>query len=262
MPKILSFANQKGGVGKSSLSLQVAYFLALKKNKKVLVVDLDPQGNTSSRIAGFGSIYGQSDYQDSTVSASLFEDRDIEIKVFKCPTKNIDLIHTPKDCPLLSDIEREDIDVVVRPSRHIATIKENYDYILIDCPPSLGRKLIAALSMSTDVVLPVKLSGFAIDGIEGLMKTIAMIQKNYNPRLKIAGVLVNDMDKSKAHEAEYERLKSEIPAKFLFQNKIMHRPPLDKATGDGIPIWKSTYGHVAAKEVLKVMEEILEKVGE
>lgn len=261
MPKIVSFSNQKGGVGKSATSIQFAYYLALKLNKKVLVIDFDPQGNTSSRIGGFGSVFGQSEYNGATRSAELFSGEDIDITVFKCPVGGIDLIHTPKDCPDLSDIEKESLDIAVRPRNHISKIKDNYDYIIIDCPPSLGRKLFAALSLSTHVVAPVKLSGFAIDGIGGLMKTISMIQKNYNPSLKIAGVLVNDMDKSKAHEAEYQRLKNEIPEQFLFANKIMHRPPLDKATGDGTPIWLSKYGHVASKEVLAVMNEIVEKVG-
>jgi chromosome partitioning protein len=136
----------------------------------------------------------------------------------------------------------------------------HYDYVLIDCPPSLGRKLIAALILSTHVVCPVKLSGFAVDGVEGLLNTIMSVREAYNPELNILGIIINDMDRSVNHDNALKALEESIPD-FLFENKIMHRPPLDTATTDGIPIWEIRYGHVAAKEVEAVLEEILQKVG-
>jgi chromosome partitioning protein len=114
--------------------------------------------------------------------------------------------------------------------------------------------------MSTHVACPVKLSGFAVDGVEGLLNTIIGVREAYNSELNILGIIINDMDGSVNHAKSLHKLEKEIPD-FLFKNKIMHRPPLDTATTDGIPVWDLRYGHVAAREVEAVLEEILEKVG-
>ncbi|OUV22192.1 MAG: cobalamin biosynthesis protein CobQ [Gammaproteobacteria bacterium TMED95] len=259
MTKVFSFANQKGGVGKSSLSIQAAFYLASKKKKKVLVVDMDAQGNTSSRLAPRvvdekGSfeptLYG-------TKTADLFKENLNGLEIMECP-HGIDLIHTPQNDPELFEMEAADLDKALNPKRHLASIFENYDYVIIDCPPSLGRNLVAALVMTTHVVCPVKLSGFAIDGVEGLLSTIIGIRENQNNELNIVGIIINDMDRSVNHERSLKVLQDAIP-EMMFKNKIMHRPPLDTAITDGKPIWELPYGHVAAREVETVMRELLER---
>ncbi|EDI3721546.1 ParA family protein [Salmonella enterica subsp. enterica serovar Typhimurium] len=261
MAKVISFANQKGGVGKSTLCIQQAFYLALQKKKKVLVLDMDGQGNTSSRLAPRRELE-DGDYEPiltGTKTAELFAYELDGIEVMHCPC-GADLIHTPKNDPDLFEMEAVPLDQAMNPARHLAELFENYDYVLIDCPPSLGRKLVAALVMSTHVACPVKLSGFAVDGVEGLLNTIIGVREAYNQNLESLGIVINDMDRSVNHDKALKSLENTVPD-LLFENKIMHRPPLDTATTDGIPVWELRYGHVAAKEVEAVLEELLEKVG-
>lgn len=263
MTKIISIANQKGGVGKSTLCIQLAFYLSMKKNKKVLVIDMDAQGNTTSRLAPREpSKAGNREFEtklSGTTAAELFADTLDNIELLKCPS-GIDLIHSPKNDPLSSDVEALPLDKAMNPRRHLSKLMPNYDYVIIDCPPSLGRKLVGSLAMSTHVACPIKLSGFAVDGVEGLLSTIIGIRESCNERLSIIGVVVNDMDRSVNHDRSLKELEKEIPS-FLFDNKIMHRPPLDTATTEGVPIWELRYGHVASREVIAVLDELLEKVG-
>lgn len=194
-----------------------------------------------------------------TKTAELFAYELDSIDVIHCPC-GADLIHTPKNDPDLFEMEAVPLDQAMNPARHLAELFENYDYVLIDCPPSLGRKLVAALVMSTHVVCPVKLSGFAVDGVEGLLNTIIGVREAYNQNLEILGIVVNDMDRSVSHDKALKSLEKAIP-ELMFENKIMHRTPLDTATTDGIPVWELRWGHVAAKEVEAVLEEIVKKVG-
>ncbi|WP_430381799.1 ParA family protein, partial [Vibrio parahaemolyticus] len=95
----------------------------------------------------------------------------------------------------------------MNPARHLKELIKDYDYVLIDCPPSLGRKLVAALMIATHVVCPVKLSGFAVDGVEGLLTTIIGVQQQHNQNLEILGIVINDMDRSVNHNKSFTELK-------------------------------------------------------
>lgn len=254
--RVISFANQKGGVGKSTLCLQTAFYLAEMLKKKVLVLDMDPQGNTSSRLAPKAED-GSSLFGDSTRAVELYE-AGKPVKPLKCLC-GADLIHTIKNDPELSDKEAAQLTEVLIPRDNLASIRNQYDYILIDCPPSLGRNLVAALVMSTHVVCPVQLSGFAVDGVEGLLKTIISVRDTFNPDLQIAGLLINSMYRSVSHDKALAELQNTL-GDMVFKNKVMQRPPLDTATGFGVPIWTLTYGHVAAKEVATVLDELIERV--
>lgn len=258
--KIISFANQKGGVGKSTLCLQMAFYLA-EANKRVLVVDMDTQGNTSSRLVPKIQLEdGTTEYQyTGTPVSALFSNDKVEINPISCPS-GVDLIHTPSNDPDLAEIEQSDLSVVSNPARNLADIIKHYDYVLIDCPPALGRKLAAALVASTHVICPVKVSGFAVDGVEHILSSIIGIRDTENPNLKLAGIVINDMDRSVNHERALQELRASIPD-MLLKNRIMHRPPLDAATTEGIPVWNLPYGHVAAKEVREVLSEIVKRVG-
>lgn len=255
MTKIISFASQKGGVGKSTLCIQQAFYLSLRKKKRVLVLDMDGQGNTSSRLAGQRG----PDEGTHTRTAELFADTCRAIEVLPCPC-GADLIYTPTNDPELFDVEAAPLERAMNPARHLAGLLPDYDYVLIDCPPSLGRKLLAALVMSTHVVCPVKLSGFAVDGVEGLLSTIIGVREAYNSSLEILGLVINDMDRSVSHDRALAALEEAVP-ELLFRNRIMHRPPLDTATSEGVPIWELRHGHVARREVEAVLDEMLERVG-
>lgn len=250
MTKLISYANQKGGVGKTTLCMQSTFELA-KRGFNVLVIDFDPQGNSSSRLAGDQPLSGNK-------SADLFASHLETVSVMSCNDR-IDLIHTPKNDTDLALVESHPLAISHHPKRHLTSLIDRYDYVLIDCPPALGNKLVAALILSTHVVCPVKLSGFAVDGIEGLLRTIIGVRDSHNPQLQIAGIIINDMDNSVAQRKAQAALQQAVPH-LLFEHRIMHRSPLDAATSLGVPISKLNYGHVAAKEVRCVVDELLERV--
>lgn len=255
MTRIISFANQKGGVGKSTLCIQMAFYL-LERGHRVLVIDMDGQGNTSSRLArregeDEAKYYG-------TKTSELFAPKLKNIKVMHCPY-GMDLIHTPKNDPDLFEMEAIPLDQVINPRRNVFPLFPNYDYVLLDCPPSLGRKLVAALAMSTHVACPVQLSGFAVDGVEGLLNTIISVKNTLNPSIEILGIIINNMNsRSMTHLKALKQLQAEIPD-LIFKHGIASRAPLDNATNLGIPVWKIRSGAAseAAREVKAVLNEIL-----
>lgn len=258
MTKIISFASQKGGVGKTTLCLQMAYFL-VKKKKKVLVIDLDPQGNCSTRLIDKTATDESVEYHfTGTKSSELFEDDLQTLNPVKCP-EGMDLIWNLENDAELAELETISLEKSLNVRNNIKKIQRNYDYILIDCPPALGRKLFAALAFSTHVICPVKLSGFALSGLTGLLETIISIQQKVNDDLQIAGIVVNNMDKTVRNAKELDKLKS-FAGEYLLKNIIMQRGPIDHASSDGLPIWKTPHGFVASKEITKVMNEILKKI--
>ena len=259
MAKVLAIANQKGGVGKTTLCIQFALYLALLLNKKVLVIDADGQGNTSSRLGPRKTDENGDEvvYFTGTKTADLYKNHLEKVEVTRCPS-GVDLIHVPEGDVSLYDMEAVPLSFTKNPKRHLQELMKSYDYVLVDCPPSLGRNLITALSFSTHVVSPIKLSCFAVDGVGRLMHTILGVQRESNPNLKVIGLVVNDLDRSVNQARSLERLESEI-GELLFRNKIRHRAPLDAANSHGIPVWDLSYGHVASKEVIAVLDEIIEK---
>ncbi|GHB15400.1 ParA family protein [Modicisalibacter luteus] len=261
MTKIISFANQKGGVGKSTICLQSAFYL-VEAGHRVLVIDLDPQGNTSSRLAQDES--GNEIEFSGTTTADLFRYGLGEIPVMSCP-RGMDLIWTTKNDPVLSEIESLDLECALLPSENLkaSRLLDCYDYVLIDCPPSLGRKLIAALVLSTHVLCPVQVSGFAVDGVEGLLNTIISVQSELNPQLENTGIVINNLNRNfQTHMEARQQLIDAVPD-LIYATEIGVRGKLDEATNKGIPVWciKTSSGRAAAKDVRAVIEELIEKVG-
>lgn len=257
--RVLSFANQKGGVGKTTLCLQTAFYLA-ESGHRVLVIDMDGQGNTSSRLVETEVNESGDETQSfyGTRASQLFESEPGEIKPM-VGKHGIHLIYTPINDPVLFDKEGMPLEVALLPAKNCEQLFKQYDYVLVDCSPSLGRRLVAALVMSTHVICPVKLSGFAVDGVEGLLQTIIAIKQAHNSNLQPLGLIVNDMDRSVSHTNALEKLER-IAGPFLLESKIMHRPPLDTASTQGVPVWSLNYGHVASGETRRAIEEILEKM--
>lgn len=261
MTKVISFANQKGGVGKTTLCLQTAFFLSEQK-KKVLVVDLDPQGNSSTRLV-------DKEYEDKdqyipnykfsgTRTLDLFNPELSSLEPLVCPS-NISLIWAYDSDAELSDIEMLGINVATVFSDNLKKLKGQYDYILIDCPPALGNKLVSALASSTHVISPVKLSGFAISGLEALITTIMQVRNTINPELKIAAIVANQMDRSPRNQREFDKLKGFV-GEMLVDTKIYQRSPIDHSSTDGLPVWKTRHGFTAGIEVKKAIREILENI--
>ncbi len=193
MGKIISMVNQKGGVGKTTTSINLASSLGLLE-KKVLLVDLDPQGNTTT---GIGIEKGD---LSSSIYDALIENVSPEEAIKKTRFKNLDVI--PANINLAGiDIEFLDkskdnpnFSKGSQLKRVLFKIRDNYDFILIDCPPSLGILTTNALTASDSVLIPVQCEYFALEGIMQLLNTITLARKKLNPKLEIEGVVLTMLD--------------------------------------------------------------------
>ncbi len=187
MGKIITVANQKGGVGKTTTSVNLGSCLAYI-GKKVLLVDIDPQGNATS---GVGIEKADVDY---CVYDVLVDDLEVKQVIKATNVENLQVIPATiqlagAEIELVSTISRE-----VRLKRALEEVKDNYDYILIDCPPSLGLLTINALTASDAVLIPVQCEYYALEGLSQLLNTVRLVQKHLNHELAIEGVLLTMLD--------------------------------------------------------------------
>jgi len=187
MGKIIAICNQKGGVGKTTTSINLAAFLAMA-GKKVMLIDLDPQANATSGIG-----INKHDIQKSTYHILLEEAKFVDIlqktainNLILAPS-NLDL--TGAEVELVGALGRE-----YRLKRAVQSEKENYDFMIIDCPPSLGLLTINGLCAADSVIIPVQCEYYALEGLTQLHNTIILVKENLNPSLTIEGVLLTMAD--------------------------------------------------------------------
>ena len=188
MAKTIAIANQKGGVGKTTTSINLAAGLAYL-NKKVLLIDFDSQGNATQ---GIGHRVG---LNDLTVYDTLLNDVSVEKCIKSLKTPPLDIL--PSNMNLAgADLQLADIEDHREQylNNAIKTIKDKYDYIIIDCPPSLGLLNTNALTAADSVLIPVQCEYYALEGITQLLQTIRLVQRAFNPNLKIEGVLLTMYD--------------------------------------------------------------------
>lgn len=187
MAYIISVVNQKGGVGKTTTTINLAAYLG-QRGKKVLIVDLDPQGNATS---GYG--YDKSALE-STVYDLLVNDADIKDVIQTTKRKNIDM------CPTNIDLAGAEVELVSAMSREtilkraLEEVSRSYNYILIDCPPSLGLLTLNALAASTGVLVPIQGEYYALEGLTQLVDTINLVKRHLNPQIGIFGVVITMFD--------------------------------------------------------------------
>lgn len=193
MGKVISLVNQKGGVGKTTTSINLSASLAVL-NKKVLLIDLDPQGNTTTGVGINKADIERSIYDVLTEKCRIDEAiiKTKYSKLFVLPATinlaglDIELIEKGQNDPGFSK--------GTQLKKHIDMIKDSFDYIIIDCPPSLGLITTNALTASNSVIIPVQCEFFALEGIMQLLNTIMLAQKSLNPNLEIEGVLLTMLD--------------------------------------------------------------------
>ena len=187
MGRIIAIANQKGGVGKTTTSVNLSACLAYL-GKKVLLVDIDPQGNASSGVGVNKGDVNQCIYD------VLIDDVNVVETIQETKVENLHIVPATislagAEIELVSTISRE-----VRLKRALLEVKEKYDYILIDCPPSLGLLTINSLTASDAIIIPVQCEFYALEGLSQLLSTIRLVQKHLNKNLEIDGVLLTMFD--------------------------------------------------------------------
>lgn len=187
MVKVIAIANQKGGVGKTTTAVNLAACLALK-GRKVLMLDADPQGNATSGL-GFDKRDIKKCIYDTLINDVMMKD-----VLLHSDYENLDVIPATIQ---LAGAEIELVSLMNREGRlknALERVKHDYDYVLIDCPPSLGLLTINALTAANSVLVPIQCEFYALEGVSQLMNTIKLVQRNLNPALKLEGVLMTMFD--------------------------------------------------------------------
>lgn len=228
MAKVISIANQKGGVGKTTTAVNLSACLA-QKNKKVLLVDIDPQGNATSGL-GVESHDGKSVY-DVIINEIDIKDTLKETmlkKLFVCPA-NIDLAGA--EVELVSMVSRE-----TRLKDAIDSIRDEFDYIIIDCPPSLGLITLNAFTASDSVLVPIQCEYYALEGLGQLINTIKLVQKHLNKTLEIEGVVLTMYDSRTNLSTQVAHEVEKYFGNKVFQTIIPRNIRLSEAPSHGLPI--------------------------
>ncbi len=256
MGKIVSIANQKGGVGKTTTSINLSTVLA-KKGKKVLLIDADPQGNATSGV-------GVDKDQQFSVYDVLIEDIEIENTLQKTKVKNLDL------CPSNINLAGAEVQLVGMENREhrlkqkLDNIKDEYDFIIIDCPPSLGLVTLNAFTASDSVLIPIQCEYYALEGLGQLLNTIELVKQHMNKGLQIEGALLTMYDVRTNLSNQVVREVKKYFGDKVYKNVIPRNVKLSEAPSYGLPITMydakskgaKSYDKFA-KEFLKINEEEL-----
>jgi len=247
--KVISVANQKGGVGKTTTSVNLSSILARKGNK-VLMIDTDPQGNATS---GLGI--------DKNVNFSVYDvivsETEMEEAIQKTEIKNLDV------CPSNINLAGAEVELVSMMSREyrlkekLDKIKDNYDFIIIDCPPSLGLVTLNAFTASDSVLIPVQCEYFALEGLGQLINTINLVKKHLNKSLVIEGALLTMYD---ARTNLSNQVVKEVKKYFdnkVYKTVIPRNVKLSEAPSFGMPISLYDPKSKGAKSYEKFTKELL-----
>ena len=249
MGKIISVANQKGGVGKTTTTVNLSTILA-KKGKKVLLIDTDPQGNATSGL-------GVSKDVELSVYDILIGDTEFDETLQETAVKNL------KVCPSNISLAGAEVQLVSMMSREqglktkLDKIKDQYDYILIDCPPSLGLVTLNAFTASDSVLIPVQCEYFALEGLGQLLNTVNLVKKHLNKNLEIEGALLTMYD---ARTNLSNQVVKEVKKYFedkVYKTVIPRNVRLSEAPSYGMPITVYDPRSKGAKAYEKFAKELL-----
>lgn len=255
MAKIISFANQKGGVGKTTSAINIAASLGVQGHR-VLMIDLDPQGNTTS---GVGVAKKQLKYTSKDV---LMGEVSAKEAILETEFENLSLI--PTNISLAgAEFELFDTFEVDAPNcmkKAVAPIMDDFDYIIVDCPPSLSMLTINSFTASDGIVVPMQCEFYALEGLSQLMGTIKGIKQKYNPNLVVAGILITMYNPRLLLSMQVmEELRKHYSDK-LFGTTISRNVKLTEAPGFGKPVYYYDKNAKGGKEYLEVAKELAERI--
>jgi len=251
MTKIIALTNQKGGVGKTTSAVNIAASLAVSEIK-TLLIDMDPQANTTTGIAEIIEKPAE-----NTIYDTLVDEIPIKDTISKTTFNYLDAISSTKD---LVGAEIELVSVIARElelKKALAKVKRKYDYIIIDCPPSLGLLTLNSLTAANALIIPIQAEYYALEGLGQLLNTIRLVQQHLNKNLKIAGVLITMFD-SRLNLSK--QVLGEVKGYFgdkLFNTVIHRNVRLGEAPSFGKPALLYDANSVGSQDYMTLVEEII-----
>ncbi|MCL5034871.1 MAG: AAA family ATPase [Bacteroidetes bacterium] len=252
MGKIIAVANQKGGVGKTTTTVNISACIAALEHK-VLLVDIDPQSNATSAL-GFDREQPHSSTYDILIGSSEADGavKDTALSFLKLMPSDIDLVGAEVEL-----VETENRESLLRNA--LTRVKENFEFVFIDCPPSLGLLTVNALVAADSVLVPVQTEYFALEGLGQLLNTISIVKRNLNPGLELEGVLLTMFD---SRLKLSNQVVGEVRRYFedrVFHTVIARNVRLSEAQSFGKPIILYDAGSLGAKHYMELTREFLDR---
>ena len=251
--KSIAIFNQKGGVGKTTTNINLAACLA-HRGKKVLILDIDPQGNTTSGIG-----VAKRSLKNTVYNILIDKNYDPRKAIIHTSTENLDLI------PASVDLAGAEVELVQIEEREktlkigLDKVRDDYDYIFIDCPPSLGLLTINSLTAVDSVLIPIQCEFYALEGVSQLVSTIELVKKNLNPKLEIQGVILSMFDgRTNLSVAVVQEVKKYFGDK-VYSTVIPRNVRLAEAPSFGVPILKYDPKSRGAEAYMDFADEFLEQ---
>ncbi len=253
MKRTIAIANQKGGVGKTTTAINLSACLA-ESGQKVLVIDMDPQGNTTSGL-------GEDKSGDHTVYEILLGEEKIEDCICHTQVENLDLV------PSNVNLSGAEIELIGIPDKEyllqkqVQTVSDRYDFILIDCPPALSMLTVNALTTADSVLVPIQCEYYALEGLSQLMYTIDLVRERLNPVLTVEGVVFTMYDaRTNLSLQVVENVKDHLKQR-IYKTIIPRNVRLAEAPSYGMPITRYDSRSAGAESYRKLAREVMEYKG-